>query len=88
MMGAVRDEAGEDVFVLACGAPLGPCIQYVDGMRVSADAATEWLPTGIDVRSSLWPHACALPCPTPCTPAHLLLSSQPVAVTRGGDTWR
>ena len=28
LMAAVRAEAGEEVFVLACGAPLGPCIGH------------------------------------------------------------
>ena len=54
MMSAVRSEVGEDVFVLACGAPIGPCIGLVDAMRVSADAATHWLPTGVDVPGTKW----------------------------------
>lgn len=54
VMAAVRAEVGNDVFVLACGAPIGPCIGHVDGMRVSADAATHWLPTGIDVPGTRW----------------------------------
>ena len=54
LMAAVREEAGEDVFVLACGAPLGPCIGHVDALRVSADAATHWLPTGIDLPGTRW----------------------------------
>ena len=54
LVSAVRKEAGEDVFILACGAPLGPCARHVDGMRVSADAAPHWLPTGIDVPGTKW----------------------------------
>ena len=41
MMAAVRAAVGDDIFILGCGAPLGPCIGHVDGMRVSADAATD-----------------------------------------------
>ena len=26
MMAAIREEVGDEVFVLACGAPLGPCV--------------------------------------------------------------
>ena len=44
MMAAIRDEVGPDTFLLGCGAPLGPCIGHVDGMRVSADAAPHWFP--------------------------------------------
>ena len=49
LMAAVRDEVGEEVFILGCGAPLGPCIAHVDGMRVSADAAPHWLPRVADL---------------------------------------
>lgn len=43
---AVRRGAGEDTFLLGCGAPIGPCIGVVDGMRIGADVAPSWaLPT-------------------------------------------
>jgi alpha-galactosidase len=39
---AVRRGAGDDAFLLGCGAPLGPCIGVVDGMRIGADVAPWW----------------------------------------------
>jgi alpha-galactosidase len=39
---AVRRGAGDDVFILGCGAPLGPCIGAVDGMRIGPDVAPWW----------------------------------------------
>ena len=54
LMKAVREEAGEETFILACGAPLGPCIKHVDGLRVSADAAPSWLPSLVDVYGLRW----------------------------------
>jgi alpha-galactosidase len=41
---AVRRGAGDDVFILGCGAPLGACIGAVDGMRIGPDVAPWWLP--------------------------------------------
>jgi hypothetical protein len=31
----LRDAAGEDVFIIGCGCPIGPGVGIVDGMRVS-----------------------------------------------------
>ena len=39
---AVRRGAGDDVFILGCGAPLGPLVGVVDGMRIGADVAPWW----------------------------------------------
>jgi alpha-galactosidase len=39
---AVRRGAGDDAFLLGCGAPIGPCIGVVDGMRIGADVAPSW----------------------------------------------
>lgn len=39
---AVRRGAGDDVFLLGCGAPLGACIGVVDGMRIGPDVAPRW----------------------------------------------
>ncbi len=39
---AVRRGAGDDVFVLACGAPIGAVVGSVDAMRVGADVAPWW----------------------------------------------
>jgi alpha-galactosidase len=41
---AVRRGAGDGTFLLGCGAPLGPCIGVVDGMRIGADVAPSWEP--------------------------------------------
>jgi alpha-galactosidase len=43
---AIRWGAGDDAFLLGCGAPLGPCIGVVDGMRIGPDVAPAWEPTG------------------------------------------
>lgn len=39
---AIRRGIGEDAFLLGCGAPLGPCVGLVDGMRVGPDVAPSW----------------------------------------------
>jgi alpha-galactosidase len=39
---AIRAGAGDDVFVLGCGAPLGAVVGVVDGMRIGADVAPWW----------------------------------------------
>jgi alpha-galactosidase len=41
---AVRRGAGDDVFLLGCGAPLGHAIGVVDGMRIGPDVAPWWEP--------------------------------------------
>jgi len=41
---AVRRGAGEDTFLLGCGAPLGSTVGVVDGMRIGADVAPWWHP--------------------------------------------
>ncbi len=43
---AIRRGAGDDTFLLGCGAPLLPCVGVVDGMRIGADVAPAW---GIEV---------------------------------------
>ena len=43
---AIRRGAGDDAFLLGCGAPLGPCIGLVDGMRIGPDVAPYWEPRG------------------------------------------
>ena len=40
----VREQAGENTFILGCGCPLGPAIGLVDGMRIGADTARRWHP--------------------------------------------
>jgi alpha-galactosidase len=41
---AVRRGAGDEAFLLGCGAPLGACIGVVDGMRIGPDVAPWWPP--------------------------------------------
>jgi alpha-galactosidase len=39
---AIRDAAGDDVYLLACGAPVVPSIGVFDGIRVGPDVAPYW----------------------------------------------
>lgn len=48
---AIRRGAGDDAFILGCGAPLGACIGVVDGMRIGPDVAPWWEP-----KPELWPY--------------------------------
>lgn len=41
-LSAIRAAIGPERFLLGCGAPLGPSIGLVDGMRVSADVKQVW----------------------------------------------
>jgi alpha-galactosidase len=41
---AIRRGAGDDSFILGCGAPLGALVGVVDGMRVGPDVAPSWKP--------------------------------------------
>jgi alpha-galactosidase len=41
---AVRRGAGDDAFLLGCGAPLGCTVGVVDGMRIGPDVAPAWRP--------------------------------------------
>jgi alpha-galactosidase len=41
---AIRAGAGEEAFLLGCGAPLGAAVGVVDGMRIGPDVAPYWLP--------------------------------------------
>ncbi len=48
---AIRRGAGDDVFILACGAPIGAVVGAVDGMRIGADVAPWWdRPPGSDAQ--------------------------------------
>jgi len=40
----IRDAIGDDAFLLGCGAPLGPAVGLVDGMRIGPDVSTSWEP--------------------------------------------
>jgi len=48
---ALRRGAGDDTFLLGCGAPQGACIGVVDGMRIGPDVAPWWA-----ARPDLWPY--------------------------------
>lgn len=41
---AIREAIGDDAFLLGCGAPLGPCVGLVDGMRIGPDVDPNWYP--------------------------------------------
>jgi alpha-galactosidase len=41
---AIRRGVGEESYILGCGAPLGPCVGLVDGMRIGPDVNLTWEP--------------------------------------------
>lgn len=41
---AIRQAIGDRSFLLGCGAPLGPCVGLVDGMRIGPDVDPNWYP--------------------------------------------
>ncbi len=43
-MEIIRDAAGKQTYLLGCGAPLGPMLGLVDGMRIGTDVAPDWEP--------------------------------------------
>jgi alpha-galactosidase len=47
---AIRRGAGDDAFLLGCGAPLGHAVGVVDGMRIGPDVAPWWHPTAEQYR--------------------------------------
>jgi alpha-galactosidase len=49
---AIRRGAGDDTFILGCGAPLGPCVGVVDGMRIGPDVAPHWEPRPGEIHCS------------------------------------
>ena len=82
---ALACKVGEDVFLLGCGAPLGPCIGHVDAMRVSADAAPHWLPRVSDlplVRSLFTADRTNMPA------ARNMVRNTAVRMQMGGRLWR
>lgn len=50
---AIREAIDDDAFLLGCGAPLGPCVGLVDGMRIGPDVDPNWHP--------LWRHDMSMP---------------------------
>jgi alpha-galactosidase len=49
---AIRRGAGDHAFILGCGAPLGPCVGVVDGMRIGPDVAPYWEPRPGEIHRS------------------------------------
>jgi len=45
----IREAIGEEAFLLGCGAPLGPSVGLVDGMRIGPDVAVHWHPFWADL---------------------------------------
>jgi len=42
MMRVIREEVGDESFVLGCGGPLAPLVGHVDSMRIAADLGPGW----------------------------------------------
>jgi alpha-galactosidase len=42
---AIRQAAGEETFLLGCGAPLGSAVGLFQAMRIGEDVSGDWLPT-------------------------------------------
>ncbi|GIV65281.1 MAG: hypothetical protein KatS3mg046_541 [Bellilinea sp.] len=49
-MQALREAAGQETFLLGCGAPLGSVLGLVDAMRIGADVSGDWLPAFYNIR--------------------------------------
>jgi alpha-galactosidase len=45
----IREAIGEEAFLLGCGAPLGPSVGLMDGMRIGPDVAIHWHPFWADL---------------------------------------
>ncbi len=45
----IREAIGQEAFLLGCGAPLGPSVGLVDGMRIGPDVAVHWHPFWSDL---------------------------------------
>jgi alpha-galactosidase len=46
----IRDAAGPDAYLVACGTPLGPAAGLVDAVRIGPDTAPHWAPRLAGVR--------------------------------------
>lgn len=56
-MHLIRDSAGDNTFILGCGAPMGSVIGHVQANRVSSDAGTDWFPLALS--NDKWNLPCA-----------------------------
>ncbi len=56
----IREAAGEETYLVGCGAPLGPSVGLVDAMRIGPDTAPYWTPK-IPYLGELFRNAASLP---------------------------
>jgi alpha-galactosidase len=49
----IRQAAGEETFLVGCGAPIGPSVGLVDAMRIGPDTDPEWGPHFASLRCSI-----------------------------------
>jgi len=49
----IRETAGQKVFLLGCGCPLGPGVGIFDAMRIGPDVAPDWNPRLFNI-SAVW----------------------------------
>lgn len=49
---AIRESVGDEVYLLGCGAPIGPSIGIVDAMRIGPDVHPDWAPFWRDLSSA------------------------------------
>jgi alpha-galactosidase len=61
LMSIIREAAGPDVFLLGCGAPLGPSAGLFDAMRIGTDTAPSWTPN-VSVLDFLVKENLVVPC--------------------------
>jgi alpha-galactosidase len=52
-MEIIRQAAGEETFLVGCGAPIGPSVGLVDAMRIGPDTDAEWEPHFAGLRWSI-----------------------------------
>src|SRR5271157_252700 len=54
-LAAIRRGTGDNVFILGCGAPLGPSIGFCNGMRIGPDTNAQWEMLGkVNQLGRLW----------------------------------
>ncbi len=54
-LAAIRRGVGDEVFILGCGAPLGPSIGFCNAMRIGPDTNTKWESLGlVDKIGRIW----------------------------------
>ncbi len=53
----IRETLSKNVFLLGCGAPLGPCVGLVDAMRIGQDTGPSWSTPKVDAMED-FPEQC------------------------------